>query len=235
MPWCPICRNEYREGIKVCAECQVELVDQLEDDTKEPSAGPYEAQMAAAEMFFDPASTADSGPDEEMPEDGEGSDEEPILYHAYQDSAVKAEDNKVSAYTLFVVGILGFAGVLLVFMDIIPVFQNVSTTKYLICGVMGALFILFIVFGVVSMRASKVLLVQAQSENSLVAELTKWCEENLDAEQIDRESLEEDMPEEQKYFKRTNRMKEIINNKFMNLDQGLLEHFIDEYYQNLFP
>ncbi len=28
MAWCPKCRNEYREGIKVCADCGCELVDE---------------------------------------------------------------------------------------------------------------------------------------------------------------------------------------------------------------
>ncbi len=34
MPWCPICKNEYQEGILVCADCNAELVDELpaEDD-----------------------------------------------------------------------------------------------------------------------------------------------------------------------------------------------------------
>jgi len=30
MPWCPKCKNEYREGIVVCADCNVELVDSFE-------------------------------------------------------------------------------------------------------------------------------------------------------------------------------------------------------------
>ena len=29
-------------------------------------------------------------------------------------------------------------------------------------------------------------------------------------------------------------MRKIINNKFMNLDEAFLEHFVDEYYQRLF-
>lgn len=32
--WCPICKNEYREGITLCADCKVSLVDTL-DETKE--------------------------------------------------------------------------------------------------------------------------------------------------------------------------------------------------------
>ena len=31
MPWCPVCKNEYREGIAECAECKVPLVDDLSE------------------------------------------------------------------------------------------------------------------------------------------------------------------------------------------------------------
>ncbi|MCR5331860.1 MAG: hypothetical protein K6E62_11855 [Lachnospiraceae bacterium] len=35
MPWCPKCKNEYQEGITVCADCGIPLVDELpaEDDS----------------------------------------------------------------------------------------------------------------------------------------------------------------------------------------------------------
>ena len=32
MPWRPTCKNEYVEGIKVCADCGCELVDSLEEE-----------------------------------------------------------------------------------------------------------------------------------------------------------------------------------------------------------
>lgn len=31
MPWCPKCKNEYRAGITICADCKVELVESLEE------------------------------------------------------------------------------------------------------------------------------------------------------------------------------------------------------------
>lgn len=223
MPWCPICKNEYREGIKLCAECQVELVDHLEEEKEQNET--LEEQKKILNFQVIPDADQETDDNEE---------EEPVVYRAYQNSAAKAEDNRASAYTLFIVGILGFACDLLVFTGVIPVFQNAGTTRYLVCGVMGALFVLFIVFGVVSLRDSRILLVQAQSEDSLLSELTKWCTENLSAETIDSELFDEEMSEEQKYFKRTDKMKAIINDKFINLDQGLLEHFLDEYYQGLF-
>ena len=226
MPWCPVCKNEYRDGIKLCAECQVELVDHLEEDKERNAA------LEEQEKIVNLQAILAAEPEESESDDNEG--EEPVVYRAYQNSAARAEDNRTSAYTLFFVGILGFACILLIFTGVIPIFQNADTTRYMVCGVMGALFILFIVFGVVSMRDSRILLIQAQSEDSLLSELTKWCKENLSAETIDRELFNGDISDEQKYFKRTDKMKAIINDKFMNLDQGLLEHFLDEYYQELF-
>ena len=35
MPWCPVCKNEYRKGITVCADCKVNLVEELKEDLKE--------------------------------------------------------------------------------------------------------------------------------------------------------------------------------------------------------
>ncbi len=225
MPWCPVCKNEYREGIKFCADCKAELVEQLQDEEAH-SAGLEEQQK----LEFIRAMLAEN----ETGDTQEEEKQEMPVYRPYQNSAAKAEDNRTSANMLLGVGIVGFIFVLLVFVDIIPVYQSTGINKYLVCGVMGALFVLFIVCGVVSMRNSKILLIKAKSEDSLLSELARWCRDNLHAEEIDRELFEEGIPEEQKYFRRTDQMKKIINDKFMNLDEALLEHFVDEYYQELF-
>ncbi len=107
----------------------------------------------------------------------------------YRSSAEKAEDNRTSAYTLLAVGGIGFVAVILIFFNVIPLYQNAGISRYLVCGVMGAMFILFMVFGFVSMRDSKLLLVKAKSESSLVAEITRWCAENLNAADIDAQLL----------------------------------------------
>jgi len=35
MSWCPVCKTEYQEGFKICSDCNVVLVDQLETYDKE--------------------------------------------------------------------------------------------------------------------------------------------------------------------------------------------------------
>ncbi len=233
MPWCPVCKNEYREGIERCAECKVELVERLEEtDEGEKDAQKELEKLARLRAMY----AAQQLREQENEDSGDDVQEEAEqkVYHPYQNSASKAEDNRSSAYILLFMGIVGFLAVLLIFTGVIPLYQSESTTRYLVCGVMGAMFVLFIVFGVVSMRNSKILLIKAKSEDSLVSELTKWCENNLSAEQVDEGLFEDGTGEEQKYFMRTDRMRKIINDKFMNLDEAFLEHFVDEYYQRLF-
>lgn len=157
----------------------------------------------------------------------------------YQSSEVKAADNRSSAYTLLAVGGAGFLVVLLVFFNVIPIYRNAGITKYLVCGVMGAMFVLFIVFGFVSMRDSKLLLVKAKSENTLRSEMARWCQENLDSTAIDAEILEEgeilsELTEEEKYYRRTEKMRATIDEKFMNLDEAFVENFVDGYYQEMY-
>lgn len=153
----------------------------------------------------------------------------------YRNSAEQAEENRSSAYTLLVIGILGSAAVFLILVGVIPLYQSASVTKYLVCGVMGAMFVLFIIFGFMSMRSVRMLSAKAKSEDSLIEEMTSWCESNLLAEEIDAGLfLAGDIVDEQKYFMRTDKMKQLIQDKFLNLDEAFLDHFIDDYYQKLF-
>ena len=115
MPWCPICKNEYREGIKLCAECKVELVDYLEETTEQSAEIDEQEKIARLHAMIAAA--------QEETDDEDSAEEDPPMYHAYQNSAAKAEDNRTSAYTLFFVGILGFIGVILIFTGVIPVFS----------------------------------------------------------------------------------------------------------------
>ena len=45
---------------------------------------------------------------------------------------------------------------------------------------------------------------------------------------------EEELSDEQKYFKRFDRMKELLSERFLNLNEGYMDRFLDKHYQDIF-
>ena len=107
--------------------------------------------------------------------------------------------------------------------------------KYMICSVTGALFLLFFVMGILSIRSSRSLKKKAESESSLTEEIKKWCSAYMTAESVDEGLFPEgEAGEEIKYFRRTDKMKAMISHQFLNLDEGFLDAFVDDYYPEVF-
>lgn len=152
----------------------------------------------------------------------------------YKDSQSSAEDNKSSGWVLLFVGVAGIIAVILCMVGVIPLkFAN----PYLFYGVFIAVFVLFLVMGVVSFANAKKFEVKANSENTLKEELIKWTSKNLTAEIIDKEIDDSDKEaEEVLYFKRSIVIASKLNNQFVNLDPFFLENLIDnKLYEMLFP
>ena len=143
----------------------------------------------------------------------------------YQSSADKAEDNKSSAWTLLGLGFLGLIFIVLGILGIIPItFGN----PYIFYGVMGGIFGLFVVMGFVSMKSAKEYSKQAASEKDEQKEVLEWCKENFKPDEIDGELYMQDVPEEVLYFRRYEKMKQMLMAQFPNMDVAFIEQFIDE-------
>ncbi len=204
----------------------------LEQQEKERKENVVEEEAAVDEFLM-------PGVEEDTPEEKIKS--EALLKSAptqggltYMNSGAKAEENRSSAWVLLIVGIFGMLVMILGIAGVLPFHIG---NPYMFYGVMSAVFILFIVMGVVSMRNAKIFEKKAESENSLVDTLVKWSEENLTAEDIDAQiENAADTPAEALYYKRFEVVRDQMNHQFMNLDQQMLENLIDtKIYEQIFP
>ncbi len=246
MPWCPKCKNEYKEGIETCSDCGCELVEA--EPLEEATLSDVEA---ALQEMSEEEKAAFKETLKQVVEEAETAERiRPVA--PYQNSAAKAEDNKASAYMLLIFGVLGMVVVILGIAGILPIYLS-GAGKYMAYGIMSALFLLFIVMGLVSMKSYRIFAKKAESENTLRSTIEKWCKENLTAENIDEalfkdakdgetvdggnvddETAHSEIAEEEKYFKRTSYMKEKITEKFLNLDEAFLDNFVDEMYTGIY-
>lgn len=271
MAWCPVCKNEYREGITECSECKVPLVDNLEDcklvkilygtregleELKEyleynavkPVQIDFDKEEGTEALFVSEKdklrsikliSTLMKQKQLEQLEankemefmDVKPQDTSAMLgYSDYTSNAKKAEDNKSAAYALLGVGVLGIVFVVLGFLDILPFHPG---NRYLLYGVLGAMFALFFVMGCISLKNAKGFEKKAITENTLTDTIKEWCVANLTKDVIDSSFQTAGKSEEELYFYRASFMKKRLNTQFMNLDQSFIESFIDDVLYDL--
>ena len=213
MPWCPKCKSEYREGFTVCADCGSTLVDEAQFNELKKA----QETAALSEYRFQEA---------EEEEEQISDDRESSIHSLYWDSSERASENRSSAWILLVMGGLGLLGSGLGIAGLLPVhFSN----PYLTYGVMTAVFLLFVVAGIVSMKNAIIFERKAESENSLKDTLLEWCRASLHKDELDQQiGAEEIVGDEILYLKRFECLKIKLNHQFVNLDQGFLEKLIED-------
>ena len=152
----------------------------------------------------------------------------------YQDKKAKAEDFKSSAYTLLLTGFLGWASLGLMELGMLPI-QFAAPGKYFTYAVMGGLFAVFILIGLLSYRSAKKYEREAENEENLTAQIKDWVHNNLSADKVKEQvPFAEDTPDEMRYFAYFAAIKESVVQTFGTLDASYVESVCEELYAELF-
>ena len=275
MPWCPKCKNEYKEGYTVCADCGSQLVETLEEgpvaiyfgveeelleicnfmrangiaetqveyDKKE---GTYEllvvrkkakeAQKQLRVYLTKIAAPKKMEEMQRMAQEMEAIQEkkENEEYNGpYQEADKKAEDYKSGADTLIIVGIAGVIALVLLNLGIIPI-SLTGFSKAMITGVMGVMFVIFIITGISSRKSYKALKEQAGTEKDKKAEIQAYLKENISLDTFDADLIDDEPAMEILYFRRIEKMKEMIRSAYPSIDTAFMDYIIEETYSEIF-
>lgn len=229
MPWCPNCKFEYKEGITHCADCGAELVE-----TYEEIMAMEEQQAAELEKHAAEARAIEQVNLEEYIEKQEILKEQALQAHeaaTYMKAKDKAEDYKSSGFALTLVGGLGLVFMILYIFGIID-FKVADNIRLIGTIIFTLLFATFLYLGIKSFSDAKKQIVLSVDEEQTDEEIREWFLFNYSAETIDSDcaiGLEE-RKDETSYFSRIEYMKQVILEKFPDVDRAYLENLLEDLY-----
>lgn len=151
----------------------------------------------------------------------------------YESSADKYSDNLSSAITFLICGIAGLVIMVLNNLHIIKLYSTSGASAVLTNVVLGCLFIIFLIIGIRSLKYSKDIKSLVARENEESEKIINWLQENITEEMIE-ESYDNEIPEEMKYFSRSEYLKKAIRAEFSEIDDSVLEVVSDKYIEQLF-
>lgn len=144
----------------------------------------------------------------------------------YEKRSSRYQNTKDSAISLFIVGGIGAVFLALSFFKVIPI--TINTLSFAASSI---LCILFLVFGAISLKKSRLLKAEAEEEETFSTAVCNWLEANVDASIVD---TEEDLSEADLYFLRCQRAKELLLQEFPNTDEDYIDMLLDENYDKIF-
>ena len=276
MPWCPVCKNEYKEGILRCADCNVDLVEQLTEEKKaiyfgelkkletidaflkengiesgnitfEQEEQVYELSVLESDQkkavrilgifLREEEKNADKHIEDENQEEAQTEKKERESAAVYVDKKYKADEYKTSAYTLFFVGILGIVFLVCMGLDLLPIFNLGTSTKIMMYVVLGTLFVVFLGFGIYSMKAYKKILAESLEEESLIKKVEEYLNKTVTKETIktslNKKEIENENPEDM-YFEITAMIEAEMKKAFPDLEEALLAKLTEDHYTRLY-
>ena len=152
--------------------------------------------------------------------------------NTYVKKSDKYEDVRSSAFTMLIVGMLGIIFVVLTITQVIKIPFN-PTTAWLFYGIMGIVFVAFVVGGLVSFSRAKKLQAEAEIEDAKIDEINAWAKENLSQTTVDS-GLDLNESVEILYFSRSEKIKNTLMLQFEDVDEGLIDLLTESIYTKIY-
>ena len=152
--------------------------------------------------------------------------------NTYVKKSDKYEDIRSSAFTMLIVGMLGVIFVILSLTKVINIPFS-ETTAWLFYTIMSAVFVAFVIAGIVSLVKANKLKEEAVVEDAKIDEINIWAKDNLRTDAIDL-GLDLNETVEILYFSRAEKIKSILMHQFEDVDEGLIDLLTENIYQRLY-
>lgn len=251
MPWCPICKNEYKEGFEICADCGNKLVESLEVvDSKIDARASHHIQDSF--VFIEKEALADmelnnafadliEGREDFFPESTDADEfrqnvKHDNRYKPFVKAKDRAEEYKASGYSLLFVGIIGIVFLILSVFNVIPsiISINIKSVGFI---AMLIIFVGFTIIGLKSFIEAKTISALGDAEDELVDNiqsyiLNGYTKESIDAICLNKEDM--NLSNELKFFKREETIKNLIYEKFGEVDSALLDNQVEYLFNKIF-
>lgn len=144
----------------------------------------------------------------------------------YIEPQKRYEDHKSTGYLFLSMGAVGTLITILCWTGVLKFPLNAFQLSILL-----AMFVAFMGFGIWSFKKASEVLKTVDTENDHVANMRKWIEENRESFCVSDIS---DLPENEIYFQREQDIYNAISTQFPDLEESLLDIFVEETYQALF-
>ena len=144
----------------------------------------------------------------------------------YIEPQKRYEDHKSTGYLFLSMGAVGTLITILCWTGVLKFPLNAFQLSILL-----AMFVAFMGFGIWSFKKASEVLKTVDTENDHVANMRTWIEENRESFCVSDIS---DLPENEIYFQREQDIYNAISTQFPDLEESLLDIFVEETYQALF-
>ena len=147
----------------------------------------------------------------------------------YVEATTRESDNRSSFFSFLIMDLVLLVIGILLYLDIIPIAVGDNSAKIFDLIILGILFIIFTIVGVISLLKSQSLKADAQREEVLTEEIIEYVTGSYE------DPVMPDMSDEEKYFERDKRIREMINCKFKGLKDSYLDYVTEIVYTEIFP